>query len=148
MTKAQADQLNQGRVVQADYIKQLKKKYDELKTANLDLTKVVEDSRSELNQATLYNDSLLSRLGDNMALLYKTSSSSKVFYVNLRHYTVDVYPKGSIMLNSTDQREQSKIEQRLELYPNWRYIDIANQFEPARRNVIGYIQLYPKQPIQ
>ena len=144
MTKAQADQLTHGLVTQADYIKQLRLKYDKLKVSNLDLTRLVEDGRTELARSNLYNDSLINQLGDNMALLYKTAKSGEVHYVNLRYYTIDIFNRGTIVLNSTDPEDQLKIEQRLQQHPEWHYVDIANRFEPARRTAISYIQLYHK----
>lgn len=143
MTKQQADQLTKGLHTQADYIKTLRQKYERMKVNHFNLLQVFEDCKIELIRTNHYNDSLIDQLGTNMALLYKVNDSSEVFFVDLKYYTVDAFDKGTIFLTSMSDSERAKLNQHLVDYPEWKYINIANELGPEYRNFIDYIRLYP-----
>jgi len=143
MTKGQADQLNRGLQVQANYIKELKQKYDRLKVNHFNLLQNFEDCRVELARTNKYNDSLIDKLGSDMALLYKVNDSSEVFFVDLKYYTVDVFSKGTIFLTSMSDPQRAKANLHLVAYPDWKYINIANEFDPEYRSFVDFVRLYP-----
>ena len=143
MTKGQADQLNRGLQIQASYIKEIKQRYDRLKVNHYNLLQVYEDCKVELLRTNRYNDSLLNRLGTDMALLYKVNDSSEVFYVDLKYYTVDVFAKGTIFLTSMSDSERGKANIFLASHPDWKYINVANEFNAEYRSFIDFVRLYP-----
>jgi len=143
MTKAQADHLTGALSAQSAYIKQIKLKHDRLKTNHFNLLQVFEDCRIELMRTNHYNDSLINHLGTNMALLYKMNDSSEVFFVDLKYYTVDVFRNGTIFLTSMNERERGEARVHMESYPEWKFLNVANELDPSHRDFVDYVRLYP-----
>jgi len=143
MTKAQADQLTAGLADQARYIKKLRLSYKRLQQNHEQLINEYGKLKFELLRSNNYNDSLINYLGDNMALLYKTEKGSDVYYVNLRHHIVDVFPKGTIVLNSPGLLKPNELKEHMLLPASWRYINIANELDANQRYLIDYVRLFP-----
>lgn len=142
-TKAQADQLTKGLSEQASYIKALKKKHELLGKKHQQLIEEYAKTKSELLRTNHYNDSLLNYLGDNMALLYKTEKESDVYFMFLRYHIVDVFPKGTVVLNSPGILKPNELKRHSQLPDEWRYLNIANELDRSQRHLIDFIRLYP-----
>jgi hypothetical protein len=142
-TKQQADKLKATLQSQANVIKELKTKYKKIKSNHINLIEEYSLVKAELARTISYNDSFINYLGSNMALLYKTSDSSDVYYVDLKYYMVDVFKKGTIFLTSMGENKRKELNAYLALYPEWRYININNEFNDEFRLFIETLKLYP-----
>lgn len=142
-TKAQADQLTKGLSEQASCIKTLKKKYEQLSRKHQQLIEEYAKTKSELIRTNNYNDSLINFLGDNMALLYKTEKESDVYFMYLRYHIVDVFPQGTVVLNSPGLLKPKELKQHNLLPDEWRYLNIANELDQSQRHLIDFVRLYP-----
>jgi len=141
-TKQQADKLKDVLSQQAAIIKDVKSKYSKLKTNHASLIGEYALTKTELDRTISYNDSLMNYLAKNMALLYKTNDSSDIYYVDLKYYTVDVFKKGTIFLTSMNETKRKELNTHLALYPEWKYINIANEFNSEYRYFIATLKLY------
>lgn len=141
-TKQQADKLKDVLYQQALIVKDIKSKYSRLKTNHASLIEEYALTKTELDRTISYNDSLMDYLAGNMALLYKTSDSSDIYYVDLKYYTVDVFKTGTIFLTSMDETKRKKLNAHLALYPEWKYINISNEFNIEYRYFINTLNLY------
>ena len=141
-TKQQADKLKDVLSQQAAVIKDIKSKYSKLKTNHASLIGEYALTKTELDRTISYNDSLMNYLAKNMALLYKTSDSSDIYYVDLKYYTVDVFKEGTIFLTSMNETKRKELNAHLALYPEWKYINISNEFNSEYRYFIDTLKLY------
>jgi hypothetical protein len=141
-TKQQADKLKDVLYQQALIVKDIKSKYSRLKTNHASLIEEYTLTKTELDRTISYNDSLMDYLAGNMALLYKTSDSSDIYYVDLKYHTVDVFKTGTIFLTSMDETKRKKLNAHLALYPEWKYINISNEFNIEYRYFINTLNLY------
>lgn len=123
-------------------IKEFDSKYKKLKNNHINLIEEYYLTKTELARTISYNDSLFNYLGNNMALLYKTSDSSDVYFVDLKYYTVDVFKKGSIFLNSLNKKDRNRLNVHLVSYPEWKFINIYNEFNGEYRDFVGVLKLY------
>lgn len=144
MTKTQADQLVSNLKDQVKVTKSLKQKYTRLEYNHQRLIEEYGKVKLELSRTNTFNDSVMNYLGDNMALLFKTKQESDVYFVNLRHYIVDVFENGTIVLNSPVFLKQKEYDRHLKFEKDWRYINIANEFRPDRRFLIDFVRLFPE----
>lgn len=142
-TKKQADGLKSVLAKQNAIIKELKSKHKRLRENHNSLVNTYALTKTELNRTISYNDSLMNYLAENMALLYKTSDSSDIYYVDLKYYTVDVFKKGTIFLTSMNAKERKELSAHLAFYPQWKYINIYNEFNSEYRYFIETLKLYP-----
>ena len=141
-TKQQADKLKNVLAQQNTIIKDIRFKYSRLKNNHSALIQEYSLTKTELNRTISYNDSLMNYLAQNMALLYKTSDSSDIYYVDLKYYTVDVFKTGTIFLTSMNEKERKELNIHLALYPEWKYINISNEFNSEYRYFIDTLKLY------
>ena len=147
-TKQQADKLKEALYKQTATIKDLKSKYKKLKNNHISLIEEYALTKAELNKTINYNDSLVNYLAENMALLYKTSDSSDIYYVDLKYYTVDVFKEGTIFLTSMNLKERNKLNTHLALYPEWKYINISNEFNSEYKTFVEILKLYPHNKVE
>ena len=141
-TKQQADKIKEVLYKQTAAIKDLKSKYKQLKHNHISLIEEYALTKVELNRTISYNDSLMNYLAQNMALLYKTSDSSDIYYVDLKYYTVDVFKTGTIFLTSMNENKRKELNAHLALYPEWRYINVFNEFNSEYRTFVEVLKLY------
>jgi len=141
-TKQQADKIKNALSQQTIVIKDIKSKYNRLKDNHTSLIGEYALTKAELNRTISYNDSLMNYLAQNMALLYKTSDSSDIYYVDLKYYTVEVFKTGTIFLTSMNEKERKELNAYLALYPEWKYINISNEFNSEYRYFIDTLKLY------
>jgi hypothetical protein len=141
-TKQQADKIKATLYSQANTIKELKTKYKTIKNNHINLIEEYALVKAELARTISYNDSLINYLGDNMALLYKTSDSSDVYFVDLKYYEVDVFKEGTIFLTSMGEDKRKKLNAHLVLYPEWKFINIYNELNNEYRSFINILKLY------
>ncbi len=143
-TKWQADQLTKGLRSQGERLAELRTKYERLNNNHRALLLDYSDVKLNLIRTNQYNDSLIESLGTNMALLYKSSDSSEVFFVDLKYYNVDVFSKGTIFLSSMTEAQRRKLHVHLVDYPQWKYINIAWEFNSEFRSFCEPLHLYPE----
>jgi hypothetical protein len=141
-TKQQADKLKNVLSQQTTVINDIKSKYNRLKVNHASLIGEYALTKTELDRTISYNDSLMNYLAKNMALLYKTSDSSDIYYVDLKYYTVDVFKEGTIFLTSMNETERKELNAHLALYPEWKYINISNEFNSEYRTFVETLKLY------
>lgn len=141
--KWQADQLTRGFRVQAERLAASKRELERLRMNHQSLILDYRDARLEIAETNAYNDSMISMLAQNMALLYKINDTSGVHYIDLRYYEVDVFQKGTIVLRSLDERNRKKLDELLAEYPDWQYINIGWELKNAYKSFAHPFRLYP-----
>lgn len=143
LTKAQADQLAASLKEQSSKLASLGLQHKRLQANHNALINEYGLIKTELSRTNSYNDSLINFLGDNMTLLYKVSKTSDVYFVNLRYHIVDVFPKGTIVLNPPSLLKRDEYGHHISLSPDWRYLNIANELDWDQRHLIDYVRLFP-----